>query len=371
MRFSGIALSGLLTLACLAETLANGPIHYKVLPPIRQGNITIFPVTADKTFATNEFITLDEGIRSGSVHVSEMGSGGIVRRRPATPGVWNERRIPIPESRTQIEGARVNSLALINDSDRPLILLAGEIVTGGKQDRVVGKDRIIPAHSQPVALDVFCVEPHRWVGASLNFDKTLDSMAQPSVRSKAMALKDQSQVWDQVATSREALVSKLPAPQAHAILSSSSYAAAVESDAVKSRLESVSAPLQKSYEKLISQLKSANAVGAVVSIDGQIIWADVFGSSALLEKYWPKLVRSYAAESFGARIKPTGNSDLDAQKAAQAFLDRLDGRHESIETEPNLYRNTEIHGDNFEAFLLTSLLLPGTSFPIHLAKMLQ
>jgi hypothetical protein len=63
-------------------------------------------------------------------------------------------------------GARVNQLALINNSDRPLLLLAGEIVTGGKQDRVVGRDRIIPAHNEPVALDVFCVEPHRWTGVS-------------------------------------------------------------------------------------------------------------------------------------------------------------------------------------------------------------
>ena len=46
--------------------------------------------------------------------------------------------------------AQVNELSLINNSDRPLLLLAGEIVTGGKQDGVVGKDRIIPAHSQPV-----------------------------------------------------------------------------------------------------------------------------------------------------------------------------------------------------------------------------
>ena len=60
----------------------------------------------------------------------------------------------------------VNQLVLVNNSKRPLLLLAGEIVTGGKQDRVIGKDRIVPAESDPVDLSVFCVEPGRWVAAN-------------------------------------------------------------------------------------------------------------------------------------------------------------------------------------------------------------
>jgi len=44
--------------------------------------------------------------------------------------------------------AEVNRLVLINNSKHPLLLLAGEIVTGGKQDRVIGKDRIVPAEKR-------------------------------------------------------------------------------------------------------------------------------------------------------------------------------------------------------------------------------
>ena len=50
-----------------------------------------------------------------------------------------------------------------------MLLLAGEIVAGGKQDRVIGKDRIVPAESDPVDLGVFCVEPGRWVATSEQF----------------------------------------------------------------------------------------------------------------------------------------------------------------------------------------------------------
>jgi len=43
--------------------------------------------------------------------------------------------------------ASVNQLVLINRSKRPLLLLAGELVSGGKQDRVIGKDRIVPSRA--------------------------------------------------------------------------------------------------------------------------------------------------------------------------------------------------------------------------------
>lgn len=92
----------------------------------------------------------------------------------------------------------MNRLVLNNNSNRPLLLLAGEIVTGGKQDRVIGSDRIIPPDSGPVDLRVFCVEPGRWVASSSKFGSMGAQMAQPSVRTPAMAEQNQERVWDNV-----------------------------------------------------------------------------------------------------------------------------------------------------------------------------
>ena len=83
--------------------------------------------------------------------------------------------------------AEVNRLVLVNNSERPLLLLAGEVVTGGKQDRVIGLDSIVPPHSGPIDLSVFCVEHGRWVAASEHFGTMKSQMAQPSVRMPAMA----------------------------------------------------------------------------------------------------------------------------------------------------------------------------------------
>jgi len=45
---------------------------YKVLEPIRHGSLTVFPVVASKSYPTGEFLTLDEGLRSGEVVVLSL-----------------------------------------------------------------------------------------------------------------------------------------------------------------------------------------------------------------------------------------------------------------------------------------------------------
>lgn len=329
---------------------------YKVLTPIRHGNLTVFPVVAATSHDTRDFLTLDEGLRSGDVVVSETGSLGPLIR-PRHPGT----AIPGPRG-----GPQVNQLVLVNNSKRPLILLAGEIVTGGKQDRVIGKDRLVPPESDPVDLGVFCVEPGRWTGPKMSFGALDSAMAQPAVRARAMGDKNQEMVWSEVRNSQARVAAQLPAPAAAEVGSTSSYAGVMQNDDVKQKVDSVAAPIQHDYQSLIKQLRDRNAVGVVVAVNGEIIWADLFASTNLLEKYWPKLVRSYAAEAIVSRAK---SEEADV-KSAQRFLDELEGRHETIETEPGLYRHTEVTGDGFKVFELTSLL-PKTGFDLHLAKMAE
>lgn len=341
---------------------------YQVLAPIRHGNLTIFPVLSSHSRDTSQFLTLDEGLRSGEVVVTEAGSVAPLVRPRYPNSVWQER---------PADGARVNQLVLVNNSKRPLLLLAGEIVTGGKQDRIIGKDRLVPAESDPIDLSVFCVEPGRWVGSSARFEapkldgRVMGAMAQPSVRSKAMAEKDQRQVWYEVGKSRAAMTETIEVSGGNAaqaplreLSQTSSYARTIENGAVAGKIDELATPLEQGYRSVIAQLRDKNAVGVVVAVNGQIIWADVFASTRLLEKYWPKLVRSYAAES----IAQPARSAPDDVRAAMRFLDHLEGRREVVENEPGLYRHSEITGDGFKVFELTSLL-PGTGFDLHLAKM--
>lgn len=347
-----------------ADTAPPSLSDYKLLDPITHGDLTVFPVVTAKSHDTSAFITLDEGIRSGEVVVTEVGNlHAAMQRRPP--------------SQHYSSGAQVNTLVLVNNSKLPLILLAGEIVTGGKQDRVVAKDRIVPGESDPVDLGVFCVEPHRWVESSSKFDTHASVMAQPSVRKKAMVDKDQQQVWNSVATAKGSMSASVaaapPSPggvgggyAARQLESTSSYAKARENPAVEKQVQDITEPMQKSYESLIRQLRNQNAVGVVVAVKGRIVWADLFASTSLLGKYWPKLLQSYAAE---ALTTPGDRRDVNA-KEAQQFLDNWQSRHETVDSEPGLYRQTEFVGDAFRGFELTSLL-PKLAFDVHVSKMAE
>jgi hypothetical protein len=354
-------------------SLPSSASDYKILAPISHGDLTIFPVVSARIHDTSDFITLDEGIRSGEVVVTEVGNiHSIMRRRQ-------------PYQPRPVGGAEVNRLVLVNNSKHPLILLAGEVVTGGKQDRVVSKDRIVPAESDPVALSVFCVEHGRWTETSAKFDTHASVMLQPSVRKKAMFEQNQQQVWDAVGRSRSAMAGVVAAApgisttadpgQASGVDGSSelslqqlngttSYAKARENKAVQHEVDAITEPMQKSYESVIKQLRNQNAIGVVVAVKGHIVWADMFASSSLLGKYWPKLLDSYATEV----LTTTGAREEIGVKEAQSFLENWQARHEEVDSEPGLYRQRELVGDRFRAFQLTSLLVK-EAFDVHLSKM--
>ena len=356
--FALVALAYVLTSRAGEQPTSRGG-NYTVLNPITEGNLTLFPVVTQSVHDTHMFLTLDDGIRSGQVVVTEEGGSPAMVRPRRRDQVWDERQ-------RRSSGPEVNRLTLTNNSDHALLLLAGEIVTGGKQDRVMGKDRIIAPKSGPVDLGVFCVEPHRWTGVSAQFGGLESFMAQPSVRKKAMADKSQSAVWDEVAKSRAAVAAKAP-PAVPALSGTSSYAATMQNPLVQDTVNSVAMPLERSYEKVLGELRAQHAVGAVVAVDGQLVWSDLFASPALFEAYWPKLVHSYAAEAVGAYTGPK-TYNPPSVKSAQIFLQDLNARRENVESEPGLYRHTELTADSFEAFILTSLL-PSTGFDVHTAKM--
>lgn len=323
---------------------AGVPSQYRVLAPITHQNLTIFPIVGGGDYDTGHLLTLDEGVRSGAVLVTEAGGlQGLIR----------------PGSRVRHVDAEVNRLVLVNNSDRPLLLLAGEVVTGGKQDRVIGADRLVPPKSGPIDLSVFCVEPGRWIAESDQFQSVDSLMAQPSVRIPAMAANNQREVWDRVASAQSAVA--LAAPRAAVPEGpTTSYARTMQAPEVRKDIDLVAAD----YASILRELRNAGAKGVVVAINGKITWADVFASTDLLQRYWQKLVRSYAAEA----ITTAGFGGHADQKSAQEFIERLSGNREVIETEPGLYRRAETTGDGYKVFTLTALT-PKADFEVHLAKM--
>jgi len=189
-------------------------------------------------------------------------------------------------------------------------------------------------------------------------------MAQPSVRTPAMADHNQSQVWANVRTSNAKMANNLSSADAAAVAGTSSYAKVFASPPVAKIVATYGGV--DAEESILRELRSKGAVGVVVAVNGQVLWADVFASTELLSKYWPKLMRSYVAEAM-----TSGNSGGSADiRDAQLYMDNLGGGREIVETEPSVYRRTDVTGNGYRVFELMSLL-PKTGFIVHITKMRQ
>jgi len=338
----GISTLGGLAFVSAAPDPTGPPMSeggWRLHEPVTYENITIFPVVTAYTQNTSAFLTLDEGLSSGDVVVSEQGAAGLARSRDGRP-------IPAPQNTS---GASVNQLVLINRGKRPLLLLAGELVSGGKQDRIIGKDRIVPVGAPPLPLDVFCVEHGRWTGSSSQFIAS-KTIVHPSVREKAAVDQAQTEVWSAVTAGSTAGTPRAAAPDSRAVLSMSELSSVVREEAptqsydkiYKSRriggsIDSFVDEIQRRFARATSGLKGERVVGVVVAYGGEVAWSDIFASGDLFDHYWSKLLRSYAVE---ALARPTLR-EVASRDDARDFLRRLNGS-EIQESEPGVYRWLEI-----------------------------
>ena len=321
---------------------------WRLLDPVNYENISVFPVVSSYNQDTSPFLTLEEGLATGEVLVREQGSETMVRGRDGRPTY-----IPQPST-----GASVNQLVLINRSKRPLLLLAGELVSGGKQDRVIGKDRIVPAGAPPLPLDVFCVEHGRWTG-SAQF-AAANTIVHPSVRERAAVDQKQTEVWDAVrggTTAKPAPAAPPPQISARSLQGAiasngrtEAYEQIYQSRAVGVSIDGFVDEVQRRFASATSGLKGERVVGVVVAYGGEVAWSDIFASGDLFDHYWRKLLRSYAVE---ALTRPTYRQAASRENASE-FLRRLNGR-ETQETEPGVYRWREIKEGQFAQIELDAL----------------
>src|SRR2546422_1629226 len=95
---------------------------------------------------------------------------------------------------TERAQASVPELVVENRGKSFVLLLAGEILVGGKQNRVLREDILLPPLSGPRSLSVYCVEQGRWSGGRKEFESKA-YVAQPSLRRKLLDKEEQGHVW--------------------------------------------------------------------------------------------------------------------------------------------------------------------------------
>ena len=179
----------------------NALTHYvraaQVGTPHTYRGLTVFPVTLDEPTDPVDYVSLREGLASGTLRIHEYDE-------PAVAVVWASNR-----------------------GKRPVLILGGEVIAGGWQNRVLQQDVLLPARRGKVALPVYCVEQGRWSNPDQEFAET-PAVAGHALRASAAARRGQAEVWNGVRGYQEALDAESPTQDLSAVQRTPQLKAAVE-----------------------------------------------------------------------------------------------------------------------------------------------
>lgn len=300
--------------SCSESKAGNSPggFTYETLKPdltttvLTYKNLRLYPIYAKEDFAESgkqygKYLSLEKALKDDKVSVSEKSM--------------------------EAQGSdEVNKLFVENLSSDTVLLLAGEVVKGGKQDRTLAKDVVLPPGKGKVDLDVFCVEQGRWTEKDENRAagkpneekkfKQVTSMVKPSVRKNATVEKEQTKVWQKV---EEANV------KAGNQSGTSAYTAFDENTDYRQQ--------EREYLEFFRRnLPDDERLLGVLAVTGdRVIGCDVFATRQLFLNAWGNLLPSFINEAIydgapvtisEATVKAYADKLLKSERAQQQFLEK-------------------------------------------------
>lgn len=220
--------------------------HLKLIPIKRIEQVT------DSNFTTPNSISLNAGMGKGTVKLKERGNYML---------------------------DNINVLLIENNSGKDLVIKSGEIVMGGRQDRVFARDTILASGKQHL-VPVYCIEENRWSEKERKF--IFRGTTGSGLQTIIDTAQNQTKVWDEI---RRLL-------KQNNQTGSSSYAALLNN-------KKVADTSQQYIRHFLQQLRSKDSsiVGIIASTGHKMLGADVFISTSLFYQTLPGLLEKYCNEA--------------------------------------------------------------------------
>ena len=236
-------------LKAILERMRIGPFQ-------QDAGLAVAGLYLDDPTPTTAYVTLAQALAAGDVIVSEKPQASVPTLQIRNLGAW------------------------------PVLLLDGEEVIGGRQNRVLNATIMVPPEAV-FDLPVSCVEQSRWQEVSPTFDT--GEAAYPTLRRAKMEQvaassleggaprADQSAIWEEIASRQN-----------------------------REGVQSPTSAMRDSYSGRADELASAEftlrcpedgPVGIIALVEGRAVCADFFDRPETLRGYWSRLIRSYALEA--------------------------------------------------------------------------
>lgn len=296
----------------------------KVLPPIQFKQLSIMPIvqsaTANAAAASTQYLTLTEGLQSKQVLVAE-----------------------------NKQGAQVNLVTVTNHSPKPLLLLGGEIILGGQQDRIIGKDTIVPA-GEEMALQVFCVEHGRWSG-NAQFTGS-GGLVENNARIRAKYDSNQGQVWAEVAKKTAALKAESASGTYRTLATGPQGEAAVK-------------PYREFINGALAKLPEAKQlIGLVVAVNGRVTQVEIFATPSLFAAYRDRLLDSIYVSAADVPM-PAAPAAAPSPKAVHDFVDDAEAAQGQVVVDGKVAGTEEKKGKNVVRSKIMLKAAPAAADPVY------
>ncbi len=286
---------------------------------LRAGGLTLIPLlpATERVTRQSGYLPLEEALRRGLVTVTEQAQASV------------------PE------------LVATSTAETPVVLVGGEQVIGGLQNRVLNTTILVAAHVTQ-KIPVTCVEAGRWhdAGGYVPYASAnvADNDAPVSMESNVAQgpgyPTPRRQTAARAFTSDEAAYAKLRKMHAKSVTASLSSGGGYHSDQsavwgeVSARMMSTGSfsssdamdtlyktpdRANKLRETMEGLKRPDGALGFVAAVGGNVLGAEIFTDETLADAYWEKLARSYAIEALDSADAGTA-TDSDAVNVGEARL---------------------------------------------------
>jgi len=258
----------------------SGPFTYK--------NLSIFLIHGDDKLVHSNLITLQEAIEQKKIIIHET--------------------------------ENVNELHVENISTTQIFIQSGDIVKGGKQDRVIQFDLVVNPNSGRIPISSFCVEQQRWSKRGkedlYQFNSSRNRITSKRLKLAAKENQSQQEVWEAVSISQDKLSGSVGKSVKSSVSGSSLQLTLEDKDIVKQTKDYINNISNKIYNR-------KNIIGYVFAINGEINSADIYANTKLFKKMWPKLLEASSVEAVSEYNSSTKNNDVTTDQVIK-WLDEVE-----------------------------------------------
>lgn len=246
--------------------------------PRSHKGLSIFPLLVAEPTKQGMFATLDPSVSSGKLSVSEWGTGSVPKLR------------------------------VVNRSHAKVFIMAGEIMTGAKQDRMSAHDVILDSIATAVALPVYCVEQGRWANSSSQFSSGRTAGTK-KLRRSAVNKEAQGKIWNDVAEKSH---------QSGVESATGTMQAVYHHPRIRD--------LISDYTQVMGDLPKQvhGMIGFVAVVNGEMSSADLFRDPSLFESLWHKLLKASATDA--ETHKGTSMGIPSKEEVGRFLSDGMNGR---------------------------------------------